>query len=382
MSAIPCEVPRLAVEDLFGAPVRAGASISPDGTRVAYLAPWRERLNVWVESIDADGEARCVTADDNRSVHVYHWTDDPRWLLYEQDGDGGENWHVFRVDLGDPEAPAVDLTPFPGARLMGFEPLVSRPGKAILGLNRREPTEFDLYELDIATGELTTLVENPGPVLGWLCTPGGDLYAATLTANGDMQLAQWDSGAGKTRPVATVDGTDCPLGIHPFQLTPDGTGVWMGSNRGSDRTRLVRLDLATGAETEVDSHPVFDLDTRYAVFPTLPSPLIRNRSTGELTGARYLGERQVIHPLDPHFADVLENLEKLSDGDLAALSSDASGQRWVISFTHDRDSGVTHYYDHFTGESRLLFRPFPYLDRHDRSASPSCRTRWPSSPPG
>ncbi|GAB2993394.1 hypothetical protein GCM10023080_069570 [Streptomyces pseudoechinosporeus] len=62
MSATPRVVPRLAVEDFFGAPVRAGASISPDGTRIAYLAPWRERLNVWVEGVDADEEARCVTA--------------------------------------------------------------------------------------------------------------------------------------------------------------------------------------------------------------------------------------------------------------------------------------------------------------------------------
>ena len=35
--------------------------------------------------------------------------------------------------------------------------------------------------------------------------------------------------------------------------------MWLGSNQGSDRTRLVRLDVATGVETEIDSHPTFDL---------------------------------------------------------------------------------------------------------------------------
>lgn len=362
MSAVPHEVPHLAVEDVFGAPVRAGASISPDGTRIAYLAPWRERLNVWVESVDADGEVRCVTADDNRSVHTYHWTDDPRWLLYEQDGDGDENWHVYRVDLENPDAEAVDLTPFPGARVVGFEPAVSRPGKARLRLNHRNPAEFDLYELDIASGELTMLAQNPGQVAGLLCTSKGDLYTHTLTGDGDIELSKWDPETGERHPVVTFDGSDYPLDICPYQLTPDGTGAWIGSNRGSDRTRLVRLDLATGEETEVDSHPVLDLDTRATVFPTLPSPLVLDRRTGELVGVRYLGARQVIHPLDPHFAAVLENLEKLSDGDLSAMSSDESGQRWVVSFTHDRDPGATYYYDHSTGESRLLFRPYPHLD--------------------
>lgn len=60
------------------------------------------------------------------------------------------------------------------------------------------------------------------------------------------------------------------MGVFPVQMTPDRTGMWIGSNRGTDRTRPARLDLTTGEETEVDSHPSFDLDTRAAVFPALP----------------------------------------------------------------------------------------------------------------
>ncbi len=76
----------------------------------------------------------------------------------------------------------------------------------------------------------------------------------------------------------------------------------------------------------------------------------------------------MIHALDANFGAVLENLTKLSDGDLAAISSDDSGQRWVVNFTHDRDPGVTYLYDHATGESRLLFRP--YSESEFRFASP------------
>ena len=99
-------------------------------------------------------------------------------------------------------------------------------------------------------------------------------------------------------------------------VTPDGKGLWIGSNRRPDRTRLVRLDVATGEETDVDSHPTFDIDPRAAVCPTLPVAADPEPAHRRLLGVRYLGERQVIHALDPHFADVLANLEKLSDGDL------------------------------------------------------------------
>ncbi|MET0699285.1 MAG: S9 family peptidase [Mycobacterium sp.] len=355
----------LSVEDLFGPPVQGGARISPDGTRIAYLAPRKEgkdRLNVWVRDIDSDEPGRSVTADDTRSVLSFFWTDDPRWLLYLQDTGGDENWHVYRVDLDNPDAPAVDLTPFPGAKAY-FELLAGRPGKAVVAHNKRDPALFDAYELDIANGELTLLAENPGQG-SWFSGPNGELFTLTVTDDGDVELSSWDAATETLRSIAVYDGADYTLGVYPIEVTPDGAGMWIGSNRHADRTTLVRLDVATGHETEVDSHPTFSIDPRAHVWPVLPPALIRSQRTGELLGVRYLGERQVIHALDPDFADVLAHLETLSDGDPGLISSDDSGQRWVVSFVHDRDPGATYFYDHSTGESRLLFRPYPQLDPH------------------
>ncbi|MDP7704309.1 S9 family peptidase [Mycobacterium sp. TY815] len=351
----------ISVEDFFRPPVRAGATISPDGTRMAYLAPWRNRLNVWVQPVDEGEPARCVTADETRSVLSYEWTDNPRWLLYLQDRGGDENWHVFRVDLDDPEAAAVDLTPFDGTKAILENP-GGLSGKAIVHLNKRNIALLDVYELDIATGELTLLAENPGQVAGWLTGRNGALFAMALTAAGDVEVHQWDAVSGSLRRIATYDGADYTLGVFPMVATPDGTGLWIGSNAGTDRTRLVRLDVATGTETAVDSHPTYDLDSRGLVLPLVPQPLIQHRRTGELLGARYLGARQVIRPLDPLFAEVLTSLQTLSEGEIGALSSDESGLRWIVSFNHDRDPGRTYFYDHATGRSRLLFRPFPHLD--------------------
>jgi dipeptidyl aminopeptidase/acylaminoacyl peptidase len=349
----------ISVEDFFNPPTRAAATISPDGTRLAFLAPWKNRLNVWVQSLDSDSdEPRCVTADANRSVFHYEWTDHARWLIYLQDTNGDENWHIHRVDLDNPDAAAVDLTPFPGAVAAPLREV--KDGRTTVMLNNRDATQFDVHELDIATGELTLIAENPGHVYAWLSSDKGDLFATSLTPDGDLELSRWD---GTTlQPIAGFDGSDYPVGIHPMVVTPDGTGLWMGSSRGTDRTRLVRVDLTTGEETEVDSHPELELDPRAVVSPIMPPPLIQDRRTGELLGVRYLGERQVIRALDPHFADVLANLEKLSDGDIGRLSSDENGQRWVVGFNHDRDPGASYLYDHSTRASRLLFRPLPHLD--------------------
>lgn len=236
--------------------------------------------------------------------------------------------------------------------------LKGRPGKAVVQHNARNAELMDAYELDIATGDLTLLAENPGTVISWISGPSGDLFTNTLTADGDIEVSQWDSATSSLRPIKVYEGRDYPLGIYPVAVAPDGTGLWLGSYEGSERLRLARLDVASGEEIEVDTHPTFDLGAQIM----LPSPFILSEQTGELIGARYYGERQVIHALDDDFAEVLAALTNLSDGDLAGMSCDDSGQRWVVSFTQDRDPGLTYFYDHSTGESRLLFQPFPHLD--------------------
>lgn len=53
-------------------------------------------------------------------------------------------------------------------------------------LNNRDATQFDVHELDIATGELTLIAENPGGVYTWLSSDKGDLFATSLTPDGDL----------------------------------------------------------------------------------------------------------------------------------------------------------------------------------------------------
>ncbi|MFE0749343.1 S9 family peptidase [Gordonia sp. NPDC058843] len=349
------------LEDFFSPPQRAGATISPDGTRFAFLAPWRNRLNVWVEDLEPGSEPRCVTADETRSVRNFRWTDDPRWLVYLQDTGGDENWHLFRVDLDSNDAGSVDLTPFPGARVVDADTVAGRPGTMSFSMNARDASQFDLHEIDIATGELTMVAQSQGVSTSWMRGPGDDLLRLSQTAGRSLEVARLDSATGEFTPVVSFDGNDHPLGVAPLESTPDRTGIWVGSNQGAGLARLIRVDVRTGQIAEVDAHPTLEIDGARRAVAEMSSALIRDRATGELIGVRYLGERQVIHAQTTEFANVLKNLEALSDGDVGELSSDESGLKWIVSFTHDRDPGVTWFYDHSTGDSRRLFRPFPHL---------------------
>lgn len=355
--------PLIDIEKLFADPLFSGASISPDGTRIAYLAPKNGRTNVWVRGIDEKHEqAACVTRDSRRGIRTYHWTDDPRWLLYLQDTDGNEDWHLYRVDLNAPEGPAVDLTPMArGSRVLGVERMRTHPGSVRVSMNRR-PMFIDAFRIVVATGETTVIRENPDQKGALFFGPNGETFSTTEADDGAHEFYRIDDETGEKRLFHRQGGPEHPVGVYPAVVTPDGKGLLLGAYEDSDDLHLIRVDVETGRKTVVAALVGRSLCTMGFVAPTLPPTLFTRRRTGEVIAARFVGDRPTIHVLDAGFEPVYAALSRLSDGVLASVSSDDSEQRWVATFSHDREPGLTYLYDHSTGKSRLLFRPYPQLD--------------------
>src|SRR5262245_40995560 len=125
---------------LFGNPTRISPAISPDGRRLAYIAPAAGVLNVWVGALGGD-EFQPVTEDRDRGIRFFAWAHDNRHLLHIQDRGGDENWHLYATDVIG--GGTRDLTPFESiqARIVGHEKRF--PDTLLIGLNRRTPELHD-----------------------------------------------------------------------------------------------------------------------------------------------------------------------------------------------------------------------------------------------
>ena len=144
-------VPLIPRQVLFGNPDKAAARISPDGKQLSYLAPVDGVLNVWVGPTDDPAAAKPVTQDKKRGIRSYFWAYTGKHILYTQDADGDENWHVYCVDLASGQT--TDLTPIKGVAAQ-IESVSHRfPTEILVGLNDRDEKLHDVYLVNITTGE-------------------------------------------------------------------------------------------------------------------------------------------------------------------------------------------------------------------------------------
>ncbi len=332
----------------FDDPERAAARVSPDGRRLAWVAPSAGPLNVWVAPI-AGGEPVQVTNDRDRGVRSYAWSRDGARILYLQDTGGDENYHLFAADLEHPESPDRDLTPFDGVKVGVVDVPRDDPEHLLISTNRRDPALFDVERLNLVTGDIALVAENPGNIMGWLTDRDGRLRAAfAQTPTGDHQVLVRETEQEAFRVLAEFANEDSG---SPYAFSADGRRLYVGSARDSDLVRLVTLDVATGEEAVIDADAEADLG----------APIISDR-TGALLGAAYRRDRLVMHALDETFARDWDLVRQIHPGDPMIGSTDDEETLWTVAFDDDRDPGATYLFDRRTGESRLLFRSRPWLD--------------------
>ena len=347
----PSLIPR---EVLFGNPKYAQPRLSPDGERLAYLAPKNGVLNVWVGLVGepAGGDAfEPVTDDKKRGIRSYFWAEDNRHVVYIQDEGGDENWRVHAVDPMTKED--RDLTPFEGVQARLVEKSRRLPDALLVGLNRESPELHDAYRLTLSTGELDLVAKNPGSVVGWVADR--DLrvrgaLAATPEGGFDLLLRASEDSEW-SNPVSW--GKEDALSSGPVGFAGDEKKMYLLDSRGANAARLVLFD-PDGGQPEVLVE-----DPRYDVGEVMVHP-----ETHEAQAAAVERARAEWVVLDDDIREDFEEIRRLNRGDFAVASRDRADERWLVAFTVDEGGASYYAYDRKGREGTHLFDGRPELNEY------------------
>ena len=346
---------------LFGNPERTLPQLSPDGARLAWIAPHDGVLNVWVAPLRiASGNAvnfaaaRVVTDDRDRGIRMFYWAHDGRHLLYIQDTGGDENWRLHDVNLDTMRR--RDLTPFPGVQVRPIASNKKFPTEILIGLNRDNPQLHDVYRLDLLSGDMTLEVKNPG-FAGWLADDEMIVRAGFAPEpSGDMRLMVRERMLDDWRQLLTIPADDVTAS-DVVSFSADGRWLLGITSLDANAARLVRIDVASGAMEVLAEDPEADVDG-VVLHPDTLEPQI----------VTFMKDRTEYLVLDSSVEEDLRAIRSLHAGDPSIGAREYPGSPWPVAFNDDASSVAYFVYDPSAHSGRFLFDDRPELDLYELAA--------------
>jgi len=342
--SIPPLIPR---KILFGNPEQINPQISPDGRYLAYMAPDEKNvLQVWLRTVGQTDD-RQLTKEAKRGIKGYSWTYRANQLIYQQDADGDENFHLYLVDVES--GLARDLTPFQGVKAELLSVAPEFPDEILVGLNIQDRRKFDVYRINLKNGAVEWDTENPGNVNEWKADANLQVRAAiAIAADGSSDLLYRET---TDKPWETLGhwGPDEEGEIVGFAA--DGNRLYVIGNHDANANGLMAIDLTTRGET------VMAADGQYDVMDVLEHP-----SKGTIEAVSVYKQREEWQVLSESVAADFDAIAKVRRGDYSIISRNLADNCWLVAY--ETDDGPVYYYayDRASKSSTLLFSDRPQLE--------------------
>ncbi len=332
---------------LFGNPKRARPRLSPDGKYMAYIAPdEKDVLQVWVRTI-GESDDRQVTQDKKRGIRAYFWTYKPDQLIYLQDSDGDENFHLYAVDLA--KTIVRDLTPFQGVKAQPIDLDPETPDQVLAGLNLNNAQKFDVYRINLNNGAVEFDSDNPGNIVGWTADAQFQVRAAVAaTSDGGSDLLYRDT-PDQDWELLRHWSADDEGGALSF--SKDGKTLYILGSHDANAERLLSLNLENREETVIAE------DEQYDVGDVLIHPTNRH-----IEAVSFYKDKEEWQVLDSAIAQDFEVLRQLRDGEFGIASRDLADQNWLVAYATDDGPVYYYHYHRDTQKAEFLFSNQPELE--------------------
>jgi dipeptidyl aminopeptidase/acylaminoacyl peptidase len=309
-------------------------SVSPDGKKLAWIGVKGVNPVVWVKTIGLDDDKAFAW----RSGRYYRWSADSQFIALVADQGGDENAHIYVGKVQGSSTDLVDMTAFEKTNSHILR-TVDGGSQLIVTSNRRDKKVFDLFTLNLASGKLEPMATNPGNVPFWGVDRAGKLRARVMLEGEKSHLQVPDAVDSTTwKTTATWSRFDSMAAVD---FAEDGKTAWALSNRGRDKMALVKLDLATGAETMVYEVPEVDVD-HVMISHKTQQPLL----------AHSMPNFPQLEVYDPAMKARLVALAAGKPANIAVTSMDDSESTYTVSVATDK--GSKSYLIAGAGEPQLL----------------------------
>jgi dipeptidyl aminopeptidase/acylaminoacyl peptidase len=336
------------LEDFFRNPQKSSFQLSPDGTKLSYLAPFENRMNLFVQPVNG-GPATKVTNVTDRDISGYLWGNN-NVLIYLKDVGGDENYALFAVSPDGGKS--RDLTNFKGVRTELIDELENDEDHILISMNKRDATVFDVYKLNVNSGQFEMVAKNPGNISGWIADHNGVVRVATTTDGVNTSLLYRKDEKAKWQTIITTNFRE---GISPLFFDFENKDLYCSSNIQRDKSAIVKFDLEKKKESEVlFEHPMVDVEN-----------LNYSHKRKVLTSISYTVDKRERHFLDSDTRQLFEYLKnELPDKEITITSTDKDEKNYIVRTSSDRTMGAYYIFTPEIKQLTLIEEISPWLNEN------------------
>ena len=276
------------------------------------------------------GEGQAGHRGKDPPVRGYNWAYDSKHILYQQDTNGNENFHLYATDVDTGQT--KDLTPIDGVRAELQEVSPKFPHEILVGLNDRDPQLHDIWRVNIDTGEKQLVEKNPG-VAGYLTDDDFNVRIAFnyTPEGGQVWLLPEGEGDAKTWKKFQEFGPEDSMTSGPAGFDKTARTLYYQDSRNRNTAGLFAMDLDDGKVTLIADDPRAD------VGGVLAHPTEKN-----IQAVSFEYSREEWKILDDAIKADFDYLKTVQDGEIIVADRTHDDTKWIVAYLLD-DGPVKSY---------------------------------------
>lgn len=334
------------INDFFKTPEKSAFRISPDGKYVTYIKPDKQKQNLYVipaNDVMNGIESGKLAADlGGFAGRGYQWTYDNQIVFTQRNPLTSVN-----------KICVLDMNSFKIRDLLAEENVTLRianvtrqtPDQITIEMNKRDSAYFDVFHLNIKTGELKSYYVNTNKVTDWYPDEEGKILLAKVSDGVDETILYRPNESAPFRAIIKNNFTES---VTPIAFTVARDAFYAFSNINRDKTAIVTINPLTGKEQQVVfASDKADVGGRYSW------------NKHRLDFASWQEEKPKKHFLNGDAERIYRNLLKhseLSGNEVNIMSSDTAEDKFIVSSYTDRDPGAVYLYQSTDDKLRLLVK--------------------------
>jgi dipeptidyl aminopeptidase/acylaminoacyl peptidase len=339
--------PSLPVETFFRDYQYREAKLSPNGKYLGALSATDKGVGLVV--IELDDLAACyVYAERIADVEWFAWVGNDR-LIFGMGEEGYQFGNIMAVNRDRKMLKSLSSRFDLGARFLQCLP--DSTNEILVTSSRHASRDWrtglympHVYRMNVYTGKMRQVAENPGNIMGWFTDHAGEIRGGLALEGAKLRLVY---RPGSNAPFQTLEVFGLRDDVYwPHGFEYDNRTLLVGHYGDRSPQGIYRYDTA--------EHKLKELAFRHAEYDA--ASLVFSNRKRSVVGIQYLAERPEVFWFDTDYKRMQTDLDRTLTNSLnLPVSMSEDGSRAVCLAASDRTPGAYFLLDNTTHRLQKLF---------------------------